>query len=408
MDLDMDPSTVLITLREQIEPLGDGDLIGLFYMLDDLYERKLWYQLTEVLSQQFYKNPNSKGIRLKLFENFILKFNEKINQLKLIEFLVLSLDDCTPSDALDHLINLKHKIEVYGKKRSKNNDNIDDNDAFSSDLEIIQSLLFIDIEIAALKLKLGFVDEASATIDACSKKIDQLNWSVDNKINASYYSTTASLMKIKGDYTAFYYNSLLFLACIDNLDDLNNKETIVKEVCISALLGEKIYNFGEIIMHNIFKYLEISWLKNLLLSLNNGDLAEFQKVISNEDDLKQIPEVYENLVFLKQKICIMSLIELIFHKPTQNKVVKFDEILSQVNLLKNYNEVEHLIIKCASLGLIKCLINEVESEVEVSWIQPRIMTIEQIQGMKDKLVIWNEKVSDLNNYMSEAGQELWV
>ncbi|KAH3670715.1 hypothetical protein OGAPHI_001230 [Ogataea philodendri] len=398
--MDSDPLTVLITLREEIESAENAELVGVMYQLEDFYERKLWFQLTELLSQQFYKNPNSQPIRLKLFENFILKFNDKINQLKLIEFLLLSIQESELPESLEYLLNLKQLI-----KNRKNIKKTDDDDI--ADIDILQALLFLEIEIAGVKLKLGFVDEASAIIDECSKKIETINWSLDNRINASYYFTNASLMKLKGDYTAVYYNSLLFLACIDDLENLTNKQEIVRDISVSALLGDKIYNFGEIIMHDIFKYLTIPWLKQLLLSLNSGDLKSFESVVTGKE-IQQVAELASNVNFLKQKMCIMSLIELIFNRPTKNRVFKYDDIRAHVPFLKDHNEVENLIIKCFSLQLIKGLINEVDSEVEVTWIQPRTMTVEQIQAMKGQLETWTSKVADLNEYMAVSGKELWV
>ncbi|GMF56744.1 unnamed protein product [[Candida] boidinii] len=246
MDIDLDPSTVLITLREESDP----ELYQVYSSLEDLYDRKLWYQLTVELSNEFYGSPLSKGFRLRLFENFILKFNEKINQLKLIEFLILSLDDVkTLNDKLEYLLQLKERISNYGLKKSKEDD--------LNDLEILQALVFIDCEISKMKLKLELTDESSALIDDCSKRIDQLN-SVDNRINASYYSACAELNKVKGDYNSFYHNSLLFLACLnDDISRLEHKEEIINDIIISGLLGDSIYNFGEIIMHDLFKYSKI-------------------------------------------------------------------------------------------------------------------------------------------------------
>lgn len=68
--MQIDPDTALINIREEVENV-DAELAGQFYSLEDYYERKLWYQLSELLRTVIYKNPNSQGIRLKLFENFI-------------------------------------------------------------------------------------------------------------------------------------------------------------------------------------------------------------------------------------------------------------------------------------------------------------------------------------------------
>ncbi|OUM54895.1 hypothetical protein BVG19_g4344 [[Candida] boidinii] len=397
MDIDLDPSTVLITLREESDP----ELYQVYSSLEDLYDRKLWYQLTVALSNEFYGSPLSKGFRLRLFENFILKFNEKINQLKLIEFLILSLDDVkTLNDKLEYLLQLKERISNYGLKKSKEDD--------LNDLEILQALVFIDCEISKMKLKLELTDESSALIDDCSKRIDQLN-SVDNRINASYYSACAELNKVKGDYNSFYHNSLLFLACLnDDISRLEHKEEIINDIIISGLLGDSIYNFGEIIMHDLFKYSKVEYLKELMTLLNNGDLNKFNKILQDTNNLNKYSDISKNVEFLRQKICIMSLIELIFSKPTTNKNLTFKEILDSNFLLKDFNEVEYLLMKCLSLKLIKGSIDQVNSQVEISWIKSRTMTQDQIKSMKDKLSIWNEKVVGMTEYMNNSGKELWV
>ncbi|QPG74892.1 hypothetical protein FOA43_002229 [Brettanomyces nanus] len=404
MDVDVsDPLTALITLREEIEPTEDTQLIGSFYELEDLYERKLWYQLSELLTKSIYKNENSKPIRLRLYENFVFTFAHKISQLKLVEFLLLSIGECSLEDSLEYLHSLE--LEITAVLSKQQNGSAEEGVNFN---EVRQADIFVRIETARIKLEMGNVDEATTIIDESSKKIDDLVSSVDNRVNASYYRTNAQLMKINGDYSAYYYSSLLFLACITDLNELTNKTQIVRDICVSGLLGDKIYNFGEIIMHEIFQYLQDDdWLKHLVLSLNNGDLTGFKEIIDSPD-VQSVPELSNSVEFLKQKMCIMALIEIVFSKPTNSKTVKYSELLKEIPLLKNADDVERLTMKCLSLGLIKGHINQVSSEVEINWIQPRTMTRDQIVNMKKKMTQWSERVEDLNKYMGDAGKELWV
>lgn len=53
----------------------------------------------------------------------------------------------------------------------------------------------------------------------------------------------------KADYVAFYRSSLLFLACIDVETDLSAAERLSRahDLAVAALLGETIYNFGELV-----------------------------------------------------------------------------------------------------------------------------------------------------------------
>ena len=404
--MDIDSNTILATLRDEVE-LQDAELAAQFYILEDYYERKLWYQLSEVLKNDIYKNENSKSIRLRLFDRFILSFSEKINQLQLCEFLVLSLNDnssITPQESSEYLTNLKERIHKLGEKKSHSSGDEDIND-----FEIIQSLIYLDNIIAKVKLELGFIDEVSNIIDSNENKIDNLTSTVDLRVNSSYYYIKSQLMKYKGDFNSFYHNCLLFLSYIPNLNELNNKESIVKDIAISGILGDKIYNFGEIIMHEIFQYLNNEWLKELVLSLNSGNLKKFEELINNDKEIKQLPDIINKIDFLKQKVCIMAFIELVFNKPTNNRCIKYEEILSNIPILNNEDrEIEKLVMKSLSLKLIKGTINQVNKEVEITWMQPRTMTIEQITSMRDKMEIWKEKVSSLSDYMGNNGSELLV
>lgn len=404
--MDIDSNTILATLRDEVE-LQDAELAAQFYILEDYYERKLWYQLSEVLKNDIYKNENSKSIRLRLFDRFILSFSEKINQLQLCEFLVLSLNDnssITPQESSEYLTNLKERILKLGEKKSHSSGDEDIND-----FEIIQSLIYLDNIIAKVKLELGFIDEVSNIIDSNENKIDNLTSTVDLRVNSSYYYIKSQLMKYKGDFNSFYHNCLLFLSYIPNLNELNNKESIVKDIAISGILGDKIYNFGEIIMHEIFQYLNNEWLKELVLSLNSGNLKKFEELINNDKEIKQLPDIINKIDFLKQKVCIMAFIELVFNKPTNNRCIKYEEILSNIPILNNEDrEIEKLVMKSLSLKLIKGTINQVNKEVEITWMQPRTMTIEQITSMRDKMEIWKEKVSSLSDYMGNNGSELLV
>lgn len=57
------------------------------------------------------------------------------------------------------------------------------------------------------------------------------------------------MAKAKADYGPYYKNSLLYLACVDPAEDLTNDERMLRahDLSIAALLGETIYNFGELV-----------------------------------------------------------------------------------------------------------------------------------------------------------------
>lgn len=78
----VDPEVVSSFLTEQREAAPE-DLQQSFLDIEDYWDRKLWHQLTGVLSE-YFNNPASASQRLSLFQHFILTFAEKINQLKFV------------------------------------------------------------------------------------------------------------------------------------------------------------------------------------------------------------------------------------------------------------------------------------------------------------------------------------
>lgn len=80
----------LATRREEPTP---KELQYFFYDFEEFWERKLWHQLTNSL-EEFFNNPKSAPQRLDVFQNFVLTFADKINQLKLVEMGLAASQEC--------------------------------------------------------------------------------------------------------------------------------------------------------------------------------------------------------------------------------------------------------------------------------------------------------------------------
>lgn len=64
-----------------------------FLQFEELFERKLWHELTEALVE-FYKSEQSQAVRIPLYEVFISSFQNKINQLKLVTLGLIAASQC--------------------------------------------------------------------------------------------------------------------------------------------------------------------------------------------------------------------------------------------------------------------------------------------------------------------------
>lgn len=375
MDIDQDVSTVLGSIRQETD---SEELLNLTYQLEDYAERKLWHQLTITL-EEFY-NYCTPELKIKLFNQFVSKFFNKMNAIKLTDLLLQTFPD--HSECLENLLVLQKKISDY------------------------ESSVYINLQVSRYYILKGDLESSTKILDELEPKFNSMNNEFNSKINSAYYLSKCQYFKTVEDYNLFYFNGLLYLSTLDDLNSIDQVE-FGFDLSMSALLGDKIYNFGELILHDILKALQDSqynWLYQLVTNLNAGNASEFHKYL--EQSFNYFPKLKSFEVFLKQKIIIMSLVELISVKSAFNKQIPFNEISSYTGT--NINDVEHLIIKCFSLNLIKGNINQIDQILTVTWLQPRILNLDQIKTLYDHLNNWNGLVDRLADQVYKNGGSIWA
>ncbi|KAK9369228.1 hypothetical protein V1509DRAFT_620113 [Lipomyces kononenkoae] len=381
MDIDHDVPTILSVLRTE----ASSELAGDFYTMEDLWERRLWHQLTDVLVQ-FFQNPDSVPLRTRVYTQFVGTFASKINQLKLVSLgLATSATFEDKSEALHFMNALVEKVNTPASQ-----------DAY----------VYAQIETARVKLQIQDLDGARVTLDSAGAILEKFD-SVESVINAAYYSVNADYYKAKADFAAYYRNSLRFLACI-NVTDLPKtaQRERAYDLSIAALLGESIYNFGELLLHPILDSLvatEFEWLRSLLFVLNAGAIPKFDQLVPK---IETLPILQSAMAFLREKICLMALIETVFQRPASDRTLSFQTVASETRLL--LEEVEILVMKALSLGLIRGSIDQVGERVTITWLQPRIMTKEQVESMRQRLLDWDSSVNQLGVWIEKSGKDVWA
>lgn len=387
--------TILSTLKLE----ANSDLSNLFEDFEKFYEEKLWHQLTLSL-KQFFEDDKSIPIRLRVYDTFLSKFIDKINQLNVIEFLLLSLKNNSNYDeSINYLTQLKDTFKLTDEKKTRN-------DGLPTHSN---GCLLIDIEIARILLLQGDLVKARDSLDEFDKILESIDTLPLMLVN-TFYSVNALYYKLKKDFNNFYYTSLLFLSTMDkeyemDLTSQENRE-LAYDLSIAALLGDKIYNFGELLQHPIMSSIsnnvEFEWLFQLLNALTNGNFETFDSIINLQ--IPKIPILASNESFLRQKICLMALVESVFSRNI--RTLSFDDISIATHLPKD--NVEHLVMRSISLGLLKGSIDQVNEIVSITWVQPRIINFSQIEKMNDRLYEWNDQVSRLGEKLEERGRSIWV
>ncbi|KAJ3499755.1 hypothetical protein NLG97_g82 [Lecanicillium saksenae] len=381
----MNADTIPDFLAEQRDAVPE-DLQPLILDFENYWERKLWHQLTDALVQ-FFSDDGSAPQRLAFYRVFILKFADKINKLKLVDLALKAASQCKDNrERLEFLQSVIKKVDTEDSK---------------------DALVFASVAVAQVKLSLSELDEARKDLDAAERILDSLD-SVEVIVHAAFYDASASYYQRKMDFANYYRTALLYLACID-LATMSEDERHRRAyyLSVAALVSNSIYNFGELLLHPILDVLaqseDDSWLRDLLFAYNRGDLAAYAAL---SDHIASNKLLNENSTHLKQKIYLAALTEAVFRRPPHDRAMSFATISQETKVRPD--EIEHLIMKALSLGLLRGTIDQVNGVAQITWVQPKVLDMKQIGSMRQRLLDWDSSVNQLGNWIEKAGKDVWA
>ncbi|KAH7378792.1 hypothetical protein BKA66DRAFT_421179 [Pyrenochaeta sp. MPI-SDFR-AT-0127] len=356
-----------------------------FIAFEDYWERKLWHELTDKLIE-YFDHPESAKQRIPFFETFIKSFANKINQLKLV---TLGLNAASQyKDDKERLTFVDNLAKSVNKPASQ--------DAY----------VYATVAAASIQLRLRDEEGAKKKLEECEQILESFD-SVETVVHASFYRASAEYYKSKHEFAAYYKNALLFLACVDLTDlELRERQSRAYDLSIAALVSDSIYNFGELLLHPILDSLvntPHAWLRDLLFAFNRGDLIAYDVLAGN---ISKVPLLKEHQTFLYQKISLSALTETVFRRPPHDRAMTFSEISQETKVQPN--EIEHLIMKALSLGLLRGQIDQVAEIARINWVQPKVLDMKQIESMRSRLKEWDASVNQLGNWIEGVGKDVWA
>ncbi|OAY77550.1 26S proteasome non-ATPase regulatory subunit 13 homolog B-like [Ananas comosus] len=354
------------------------ELAEWYNALADLYQRKLWHQLTLKLEQFVALAVVQAGdVLIQLYNNFISDFETKINLLKLAHFAVAVSRQYSEKDsAISYLEGVIEKLQA------------------TREMRVEEPILYVKMQIAQFNLEKGNQKECKKLLEEGKTTLDSMT-DVDPSVHASYYWICSQYHKSRQEFAEFYKSALLYLAytTVDSLSD-SFKLDLAFDLSLAALLGDNIYNFGELLAHPIINSLlgtGVEWVYHILQAFNTGNLVRYQELCRvHNAALSAQPALVQNERKLLEKINILCLMEIIFSRPSEDRTIPLTVIADRTKL--SIEDVEYLLMKSLSVHLIEGIIDQVEGTVHVSWVQPRVLGIPQIKSLRDRLDNWVGKV----------------
>jgi len=259
-----------------------------------------------------------------------------------------------------------------------------------------QTHLFVYARMSAAyyQISTGAITEAKAAIEECLPLVEAFV-GVDPSIKAVFYRVRSEFDKVKALFAAYYRDAFLYLACI-NLEEVSAQECLEQahDLCVAALSAETIFNFGELLMHPILETLKgtrFEYLHATLHAFNNGDHETLEALLPA---LQSNAIIAPRLAFLRQKMCLMALVECVFAFMKSSRRIPFSTIsvAAQVPI----GEVEFLLMKALSVGILRGTINQPDQIIVVDWVQPRVLDRDQLVQLRSSIRTWKARIQGIS------------
>ena len=345
----------------------------IFDDIDANLNQHLWYQLSENLIALSHK-PELKQSNdlIELYNGLVFFIEPTLNPMKYLEYVQNMLNNYKKnmSEGLTFVENIekKHIDKFKGEEKIF--------------IKIIKGFCYLDLN------KMYELEEIVKNTEGDFSG----NIEIDASLYSQYYKLSTLFYEKKEDYDNFYNNAFQYLAYETKMSN-EEKLDLCYKMCSAMLIGEKLYNFAELIEKDFFKLMhgtQYEWISNLILSFNSAKVDQFLSMM--EQNKKQISQnnILKNKVeFLPVKIRIAALLDLIFQKNKNERTLTFEEICKVCQTEED--KIEYISMKALSHGLIKGYIDQVEKKLIVNWIQPKYLDKEKIVLMQERFTAWIDK-----------------
>jgi len=378
------------------------------------YERKLWHQFTlQVLDILSSSDITSTFSTIEFYNSVIGSVAKKLNPLSLARIAgytassiakegdltsaIALLETVDLGDAVAPITFVESKLVTLKLLASPNDTNV---------LEEVRKMLSKGKE--RLQLSGDSAKDSSATKSTYGVVKAVTSGSDMALVYAAYYEASMLYRKHVGPPEAFYQEALNYLN-YTSVSDIPGEDayTLATDLSLAALTGEGVFHFGEVVLSleilKVLKGTQNEWLMELMRCCADGDVGQFMAVTNRPDVQEKIqaqPALTARADAVKEKIVLLSLINLVFERPSHERKISFEEIATRC-MLSSTKDVEKVVMRALSLGLIRGEIDQVDQEVFIYWVMPRVLDTSQMMALSKRFGEWAVKSSKVADHMIE-------
>ena len=373
------------------------DLAEDYEEISSLVSSKLWHQLTMKLLA-FLEDPKNyrttaEGTSsfLALFDKVVMSVDKKLNPLTLariasaVSYSLMVQDGTAAKAVLENLLETKERLGTA-------------------------ATLYVESKLSLLKLKL--LETKGQPVDMAEIKdqlkrnallLQELQFSEDSAIvHSAHFQSSMTYRKAVGPPEAFYKEAVSYLN-YTAMDQIEDPYQLAVDLSLAALTGEGVFNFGQVVTTPILSILENtphSWLVDLMNASAQGDVVLFQTLLQQHAAaIQNEPALVNRAQAVQEKITLLALVHMVFERPSSERTLAFADVSERIHL--PVDQVELVVMRALSLGLIEGTMDQVDQTVQVTWVLPRVLDNAQLAELSTRFGEWAVKVSKTRDYMEE-------
>lgn len=333
--------------------------------------QRLWYQLSENLTALSESPELQKSQDLiTLYQGLLIFVEPAMNPMKFLKYVqnMLSNFKGKMNEALLFVQNIEKKSKYKDEHKIY--------------IQIIKGYCYLE-----MNQMYELEDIINSVGNDFNKKIE-----IEPFIYSQYYKLSTLYYERMNNYDSFYINAFQYLGYETSITS-EQKIDLCFKMCIAILIGEKSFNFEELVQKDFFKLMsgtKFEWISNLILCFSKTNVQQFLNYLTeNKKQIDEIETLRNQMQFLELKIRIAALLDLIFQKNKNERTLTFQEIM-KVCLCKE-EQVEYMLMRTLSLGLIKGYIDQVHKLLFVTWVEPKFLDRDKLLLLKNRFDGFIEK-----------------
>uniref|UniRef100_A0A672K4Z2 26S proteasome non-ATPase regulatory subunit 13 n=1 Tax=Sinocyclocheilus grahami TaxID=75366 RepID=A0A672K4Z2_SINGR len=141
-----------------------------------------------------------------------------------------------------------------------------------------EAVILCKTTIGSLKLDINDLPATKKLIEEVEEILNNLPGVTS--VHGRFYDLSSKYYRIVGNHAFYYKDALRYLGCVEakDLPEAEQQERAFT-LGLAGLLGEGVYNFGELLMHPVLESLrntDKQWLIDTLYAFNAGNVEKFQ------------------------------------------------------------------------------------------------------------------------------------